>query len=106
MMISRIQRAVLLALTLLSACAFAADIGVDAYKAKCSACHGAHGAGDTMLGKNMKLRALGSAAVQEQSDEELATIIRRGRNKMPSFDHTLSKEQIDAVVKYIRSLKQ
>ena len=90
---------------LLSTCALA-DSGADTYKARCSSCHGAHGAGDTMLGKNMKLRALGSAEVQKQPDEELAAIVHRGKNRMPPYDRKLSKEQIAAVVKYIRSLKQ
>src|SRR5258708_10704616 len=52
-----------------------ADSGVDVYKAKCSACHGKNGAGDTMLCKNLKLRRLGSYDVQEQSDDGLLTII-------------------------------
>ncbi len=83
-----------------------ADSGADTYKTKCAACHAANGAGDTMLGKNLKLRALGSADVQKQSDDELATIVRKGKNRMPSFDRKLSRDQIGDLVKYIRSLKQ
>jgi mono/diheme cytochrome c family protein len=83
-----------------------ADSGADTYKAKCSACHGAHGAGDTMLGKNLNLRALGSADVQAKSDDELFAIISRGKNRMPPFDRKLSKDQIRDVVKYIRTLKK
>jgi mono/diheme cytochrome c family protein len=44
--------------------------------------------------------------VQKQSDDELATIISKGKSKMPSFDRKLSKDQIADVVKYIRSLKK
>jgi len=60
-----------------------------------------------MIGKNLKLRSLTSPEVQNQSDEQLETVIRQGKNKnkMPAFDRKLSKEQIAAVVKYIRSLK-
>jgi cytochrome c6 len=85
-----------------------ADSGAEIYKAKCSACHGANGAGDTMIGKNLYLRALGSSDVQKQSDDELFTIIGRGKNKdrMPSFDRKLSKEQIRDVVRYIRTLRK
>jgi len=83
-----------------------ADSGADAYKTKCSACHGANGAGDTMLGKNLKLRSLASAEVQKQSDDELAVIISKGKDKMPPYDRKLSKDQIADVVKYIRSLKK
>jgi mono/diheme cytochrome c family protein len=96
----------LIALSLLFSTYTLADSGADIYKAKCSACHAASGAGDTMLGKNMKLRALGSADVQKQSDEELTTIISQGKNKMPRYDRKLSKDQIAAVVKYIRALKK
>jgi len=83
-----------------------ADSGANIYKMKCSACHGSNGAGDTMLGKNLKLRSLASDQVQKQSDDELAAIISRGKNRMPAFDRKLSKEQIGDVVKYIRSLKR
>ena len=82
-----------------------ADGGADTYKKKCSACHGAKGAGDTLLGKNLKLRRLGSAEVQNRSDNELAMIISKGRNKMPRFDDKLSKDQIRDLVKYIRGLQ-
>jgi mono/diheme cytochrome c family protein len=90
---------------LLSSTYTLADGGSDAYKMRCAACHGANGAGQTMIGRNLKLRSLTSLEVQNQSDEQLEAIIRQGRNKMPSFDRKLSKEQIAAVVKYIRLLK-
>ena len=83
-----------------------AATGADTYKAKCSACHGAIGAGDTLLGKNLNIRPLGSADVQKQSDDELATFIGKGTSRMPSFDRKLSKGQITDVVKYMRSLKK
>jgi len=83
-----------------------ADSGAEIYKTKCSACHGANGAGDTMIGRNLNLRALGSADAQKPSDDELFTIISRGKNRMPPFDRKLSREQIRDVVKYIRALKK
>jgi mono/diheme cytochrome c family protein len=95
-----------IALALLLSSYTSADTGADIYKQKCSACHAANGAGDTMLGKNLKIRPLGSGDVQKQSDEELTTIIAKGKNRMPSFDRKLSKEQIGDVVRYIRSLKK
>ena len=79
--------------------------GTSIFAEKCSACHGAKGAGDTLLGKNLKLRRLGSAEVQNRSDNELAMIISKGRNKMPRFDDKLSKDQIRDLVKYIRGLQ-
>jgi cytochrome c5 len=83
-----------------------ADSGADTYKTKCSACHGKNGAGDSMLGKNLKLRSLGSDEVQKRSDDELFTIISKGKNRMPPFDRKLSKDQIRDLVKYVRSLKK
>ena len=83
-----------------------ADAGADTFKAKCAACHGATGAGDTTMGKNLKLRDLGSADVQKQSDDELSTIIDKGKGKMPAYDGKLTKEQISDIVKFIRSLKK
>jgi cytochrome c6 len=82
-----------------------ADGGAD-FKAKCAACHGATGAGDTTMGKNLKLKDLGSAEVQKQSDEELTTVIGKGKGKMPAYDGKLSKDQISDVVKFIRTLKK
>lgn len=82
-----------------------ADSGADVYKMRCSACHGANGAGQTMIGKNLKLRSLAAPEVQNQSDAQLAAIVSQGKNRMPSYARNLSKEQIAAVVKYIRLLK-
>jgi len=83
-----------------------ADAGADTFKAKCAACHGATGAGDTTMGKNLKIRDLGAADVQKQSDDELTTIITKGKGKMPAYDGKLTKEQVGDVVKFIRSLKK
>ncbi len=84
-----------------------AESGADIYKMRCSPCHGPNGAAQTTIGKNLKLRSLASPEVQSQSDAQLAAIISQGKNKdkMPAFDRRLSKDQIAAVVKYIRSLK-
>ncbi|HSZ64551.1 MAG TPA: cytochrome c [Terriglobales bacterium] len=82
-----------------------AESASDTYKKRCSACHGVRGAGETLLGKNLKLRPLGSSEVQDKSDAELTMIISKGKNKMPRFDDKLSKDQIHALVDYIRSLK-
>ena len=104
------NRAVLNAAVILIALLFStyalADSGADVYKTKCSACHGKNGAGDTMLGKNLKLRPLGSDEVQKRSDDELFAIISKGKNRMPPFDRKLSKDQIRDLVKYVRSLKK
>jgi mono/diheme cytochrome c family protein len=80
--------------------------GGDTFKAKCAACHGAAGAGDTTMGKNLKLKDLGSPEVQKLSDDELTTIISKGQGKMPAYDGKLTKDQIGDLVKFIRTLKK
>jgi len=102
----RVQRLLALVLLALFSGNALADSGPDIYKARCSPCHGNTGAGDTMIGKNLKLRPLASDQVQNQSDAELFAIISKGKDKMPAFGHKLSKEQIDEVLKYVRSLKK
>jgi cytochrome c6 len=76
------------------------------YKAKCVACHGADGKGETTVGKANKVRDLGSADVQKQSDDEIAGIIGNGKGKMPAYGKSLKPEQIKDLVAYIRSLKK
>jgi len=84
-----------------------AESGADLYKSKgCSACHGSDGAGQTTMGKNLRVRDLGSADVQNQSDEELTAIIAKGKGRMPAQESKLSKEQINDLVKWIRKLKK
>jgi cytochrome c6 len=74
------------------------------YKAKCAVCHGPDGKGETSLGKTNKLRDLGSADVQKQSDADLAGIVTNGKNKMPAYGKSLKPDQIKDLVAYVRSL--
>jgi cytochrome c6 len=95
----------LLIATTLAPAALAAD-GAATYKAKCAMCHGADGAGQTPMGKNMKLRDLGSADVQKQTDAELIKITTDGKAKMPAYKGKLTDAEIADVVKHIRSMKK
>jgi len=94
-----------LAFTLVFSTWSLADSAADIYKAKCAACHGADGKGDTSMGKMMKIRDLGSADVQSQSDADLAKIITNGKGKMPKYEGKLTADQINDLVKYIRTFK-
>lgn len=98
--------AALILTTTLSTLSTAADTGADQFKSKCAICHGPDGKGDTTMGKNLKVRDLGSAEVQAQSDADLSGIITNGKAKMPKYDGKLSKDQINDLVKFIRSLKK
>jgi mono/diheme cytochrome c family protein len=90
----------------MSVSAFAADATADVYKAKCASCHGADGKGDTPAGKNMKVKDLASEDVQKQSDADLVGVIEKGKKPMPGYEGKLTKDQIDGLVKWVRTLKK
>ena len=94
-----------LALLVVTPALYAAD-GAALYKSKCAMCHGPDGAGQTAMGKNMKLRDLRSADVQKQTDAELVKWIADGKGKMPAYKSKMSAEEITAVVAFIRTLKK
>ena len=76
------------------------------FKVKCAPCHGGRGGGETKLGEHLRVRDMGSADVQKLSDAEMNEIIRKGRGKMPSYEGKLKREQIDELVRFIRTLKK
>ena len=95
---------VTLAVLSLWSTALVAQDAAGLYKAKCAACHGADGKGDTPMGKKMGLRDFASPEVQKMSDDELTAVIADGKNKMPSYKKSLKAEQVKELVGYIRSL--
>jgi mono/diheme cytochrome c family protein len=88
----------------LSTCVWADD-SPEMYKRQCASCHGEDGKGETPEGKKLKTPDLGSDAVQNKSDAELAKIIADGKGEMPKFGGKITKDQINALVKYIRRFK-
>lgn len=94
--------------TLPFAAAANAEDGAALFKAKCAACHGQDGGGNTTVGKKAGLRDLGSAEVQKQTDAELTSIVADGKGK-PAHAYKkkgVTDEQIAALVAHIRSLKK
>jgi mono/diheme cytochrome c family protein len=73
------------------------------YKTNCVACHAQDGRGSP-LGKSLHAADFHSAQVQQQSNAQLAGVIAQGRGSMPAFGTRLSKDQIDALVDYIRTV--
>jgi mono/diheme cytochrome c family protein len=72
------------------------------YKAKCAMCHGADGKGKD----SMKTKDFASADVQKMSDSELAAVITNGKPpKMPAYK-SMTPDQVNDMVKYIRSFKK
>ncbi len=102
----RIALLALVALTLLPASLYGdAAKGAELYKGKCQMCHGADGKGQTPMGKNMQLKDLGSADVQNMKDSELKTLIENGKGKMPAYKGKLTDTQIEDVIQQIRTFK-
>jgi len=73
------------------------------FRTKCAMCHGEDGAGSD-VGKSMNVPDLRSETVQKLPDTELAQAISNGKGGMPSFKGSLSPDQIQALVKHIRTL--
>jgi mono/diheme cytochrome c family protein len=93
-----------LVLGLTTSTASSADSSADLFKAKCAMCHGENG-----VGKG-KVPALSLAEIQQKSDADFKTAIEKGvktdKGMMPGYGSKLTPEQIDELVKYVRSLKK
>ena len=75
------------------------------YKSKCAMCHGADGKGATPMGPKIGVRDFKSPAVAKETDAEMFTLTKDGKNKMPAYKGKLTDNQIKELVKYIRTLK-
>ena len=76
------------------------------FKSKCAACHGQDGKGETAMGKKLGIRSLASKEVQKQTDAELLSITKKGKNKMPGYDGKIPEGDLQAVIAHIRTLAQ
>jgi mono/diheme cytochrome c family protein len=104
----------ILALALLSpAAAFAADKTERTWQAKCAACHGDDGKGQTTKGKEMGVADMTTAAWQkEATDDKIKKAIEDGidttkdgkKQKMDAYKSKLQPDQVDGLVKFIRGL--
>ncbi len=74
------------------------------FKEKCVSCHGADGAGNTPVGKAMKVTDLRSADVQKKPDDQLAEAITKGKGKMPAVGKAFTPDQVKQLVAHIREL--
>jgi mono/diheme cytochrome c family protein len=105
MAVKALAAAALVAMPLMSNPSQATGARADAaatYKAKCAACHGVDGSGQTAKGKEMKLRDLRSPEVQKLSDEQLYNITAKGKGKMPGYEKSLGADQLKQLVAYMR----
>jgi mono/diheme cytochrome c family protein len=81
--------------------------GKDLFEKNCAKCHGSDGEAKTFRGKFTHARNLTTADFQSNtSDKEIADAIRTGPKAMPSFEKKLTADEIDALVRYVRTLKK
>ena len=84
-----------------------AEAGATVFKKKCAMCHAQDGSGNEKMAKMLKveIRDLGSAEVQERTDEDIAKIIAEGSGKM-KLVKGLSDDDIASVIAFVRTLKK
>ena len=72
--------------------------GFEVYQAKCGLCHGNDG----------KLGISGAKDLSQSrlSLDERLLLIRKGKGSMPGFSSLLSEAEIEAVAKYVETLRQ
>lgn len=74
------------------------------WRQNCARCHGMSGRGDGPEGPMVRSPDLTTADFQNRAtDEEIANVIRKGRNKMPAFE-TLPPRVIEMLVQHVRRL--
>jgi mono/diheme cytochrome c family protein len=84
----------------------AQNAGADVFNGKCSHCHGADGLANTPAGKAHHVPPFTAPDVLKMTDADLTSIIKNGKDKMPSFGNRLTDAQIQEAVGYIRTLQK
>jgi mono/diheme cytochrome c family protein len=103
--IPSIVAAALLALPL-AASAADAPTTQQLYDKHCKNCHGSDGKAQTKMGKKHEIDSFADAEWQaKHSDEKIRDVIANGKpkTKMKAYKSKLTAEQIDALVKHVRT---
>jgi len=90
-----------------AATADAGDEGAKIYAEKCTVCHGPGGKGDGPGGAalNPKPRDhTDGSYMNTRTDAQLLEVLHNGKGAMPAWKGILSDEQMQAVLKHVRSL--
>jgi len=77
--------------------------GQKLFDTNCAKCHGPDGSGNTVIGKAVGAKDLGSAEAKKLTDAEIHTQIEQGKGNMPPFGGTLNKAQIDSLIPIVRA---
>ena len=83
----------------------AADLamGEKVYLKRCASCHAADGRGEAKMAGILKV-TIPDLRATAKSDQELRTVISKGKPPMPGFEKQLSSDELQAVVAYSKSL--
>lgn len=79
--------------------------GAGVFARACAGCHGMDGRGTRRPGFKTPPRDLTSAPVAAMTDEHIVDVIRHGKGQMPAFGKMLPAEDVEAVVRYVRTLR-
>jgi high-affinity iron transporter len=81
--------------------------GATLYAEKCALCHGATGHGDGVGAAALDPKPRNhtdGTYMNAQTNEQLHLVIKNGKGQMPAWGATMSDEEIDAVLAYVRTL--
>jgi mono/diheme cytochrome c family protein len=102
---TKISITLVMVLFALPALAFAD--GKTDFDANCARCHGGDARTITKRSNILKIDPTKLALrASEMNEAEMIAIIEKGKNLMPGFENELTKDQIRAVVEYIRAQKK
>jgi mono/diheme cytochrome c family protein len=68
------------------------------YNAQCAICHGANGSANLSGAKNLQYT--------NKTNKEIIKIIKSGKNTMPKIKPEFNKQEMKALVDYIKNLKK
>ena len=98
-------RCVAAIIALMSAQAFAQGVDnvKDVYTQRCQSCHGVNSKA-TPQGRTAGTKDFDATAIWNQPNSQWAKAIANGLKKMPPYGRTISAQQIDDLVVYIRAI--
>ena len=71
---------------------------VNLYTVKCSSCHGSDG--------KLGLSGAKDLSMSKLSDDQILQTIKMGKNVMPSFEGSISNEQMKMLIPVVKSLRK